>query len=165
MRPVETERRVGQEEDRLGLDAGGAKQAKPLLANSRVSALVRQDVTCLVRLGGERYGDSAALPGDAVRADVVLDEEPRRRLVVSHEDAVREPAAVQAAGLVGRLGKRHVQDVERAPRKELRALLGSDRIVRRSHKIRERTGRAGVADGAERLHVGHPRERTNAPGP
>jgi len=130
-----------------------------------VGALVRKNVSCLVRLGGERHGKSTALPGDAVRADVVLDEEPRGWLVVSDEDAFREPAAVQATGLVRGLRQRHVHHVERAPREELRALLGSDRVVGRSHEIRERTGRAGVADGAERLHVGHPRERTNALGP
>ena len=53
--------------------------------------------------------------------------------------------------------------VVRAAGIQLGALLVVDGVVRGSHEIRQRPGRAGVADGAERLGVGHRGERTNAP--
>jgi hypothetical protein len=55
-----------------------------------------------------------------------------------------------------------VEDVVRAAPVELGALGVVDRVVGRRHEIRQSTGRAGIADGAERLGVGHRGERTNA---
>ena len=78
------------------------------------------------------------------------------------EDSLREPVAVQVHGLLRRLGQRQVDDVERAAREELLALLAADCVVGRCDEIDERTGRAGVTDGAKRLQVAHRGERTNA---
>ena len=58
-----------------------------------------------------------------------------------------------------------MDDVVRAAREELRALLVVDGVVRRSDEIGQRAGRAGVADGAKRLDVGHRGERTNGLAP
>jgi hypothetical protein len=55
-----------------------------------------------------------------------------------------------------------MEDVVRAQREEPVALFGGDCVVRRGDEIGRRAGRVGVADGAERLQVGHPGERTNA---
>ncbi len=54
-----------------------------------------------------------------------------------------------------------MRDVVRAAGEEPVALLATDGVVGRGDEIRERTGRAGVADGAERLQVAHRGERTN----
>ena len=54
-----------------------------------------------------------------------------------------------------------MDDVVRAAGEELVALLATDGVVRRGDEIDERTGRAGVADGAKRLQVAHRGERTN----
>ena len=68
---------------------------------------------------------------------------------------------VAAPCLLGRLGKREVEHVVRAARVQVVTLLGRHRVVRRSYEVGQGPGRTGVADGAEALHVGHPRERTN----
>ena len=54
-----------------------------------------------------------------------------------------------------------MEDVVRAARVQTRSLVVVDRVVRRGDEVRQRSGRAGVADGAERLDVGHRGERTN----
>ena len=54
-----------------------------------------------------------------------------------------------------------MDDVVRAARVQPRALFIVDYVVRRGDEVRQRSGRAGVADGAERLDVGHRGERTN----
>ena len=128
-----------------------------------MGSLVGKYVPRLVRLDRERDDDSAALPGDAVRTGESLGEEPGSRLALVREDPACEPFAVQLRRLLGRLGQGQVDDVVRAPRSEALALLGVDGVVRRCDEIRQRSGRAGVADGAERLHGGHPGERTNGP--
>jgi len=105
------------------------------------------------------------LPRDSVRADVGLDHEPRRGVSLLLQDAPREPLRVEASGVLDRLGKRDVDDVVRAAREETRSLLVVDRVVGRCHELAERACRARVANGAERLGVGHRHERTNAPEP
>ena len=101
------------------------------------------------------------LARDAVRADELLAREPHRGIVVALEDPLREPVAVQLPRRRGRLGQGHVDDVVGAARIERRALLVGDGVVRRGDEVGQRAGRAGVADGAKRLHVGHRGERTN----
>ena len=124
--------------------------------------LVGQDAAGLVRLGRDRRDDSPPLPRHAVGTDEVLDEQPGRGVLLPLEDPGREPLGVEPAGLVDRVGERQVRDVVRAPREEALALRVAHDVVRRRHEIGERAGRAGVADGAERLHIGHRGERTNA---
>ncbi len=128
-----------------------------------MGSLVGKYLLRLVPFDRERDDDSTPLPGDAVRAREALGEEPGCRLCLVREDPVREPFAVQPARLLRRLGQRQVDDVVRAARSEALALLGPDGVVRRRDEIRQRSGRAGVADGAKRLHGGHPGERTNGP--
>ena len=157
----ERQGRIGEQEDRLRLDASLAEQTPAFLADARVRALVRKHASVRVRRGRDRDDHAAALARDAVRADELLHREPHRGLGVVFEDTVREPLAVEPPGLVGRLGKRDVDDVVRAARVQRRALLVVDGVVRRCDEIRQRAGRAGVADGAKRLDVGHRGERTN----
>ncbi len=116
----------------------------------------------LVRICRERHDDPAALSTDPVRADVVLGQKPCPTLVLALEHSAREPVGVEIARLLRRLGQGQVHDVVGAPREELVPLIAADRVVRRSYEIDQRSGRAGVADGAERLQVGHRGERTNA---
>ena len=136
-----------------GSRAAGAARSSRIV---RVRPLVREHASRLVRLGGERGDDAAALARDAVGADVVLDEKPRGRLVLALEDAVREPAR----GTGGRPpppspaasgGRRCTGSARRGASRS----SCDDGVVRRRDEIGERAGRAGVADGAERLHVGH----------
>ena len=157
---LELERPVLQDEDRLGLHAYRAQQPEPLLPDARMGSLVGKYVPRLVRLDRERDDDSAALPSDAVRP-VNPSERSQARLALVREDPACEPFAVQLRRLLGRLGQGQVDDVVRAARSEALALLGLDGVVRRCDEIRQRSGRAGIADGAERLHGGHPGERTN----
>ena len=128
-----------------------------------MGSLVGKYMPRLVRLDRERDDDSAALPSDSVGTGESLGEKPGSRLVLVREDPACEPFAVQLPRLLGRLGQGQVDDIERAARSEAVALLGADGVVRRRDEIRQRSSRAGIADGAERLHSGHPGERTNAP--
>ena len=128
-----------------------------------MGSLVGKYVSRLVRLNRERDDDSAALPSDAVRTGESLGEKPGSRLALVREDPACEPFAVQLRRLLGRLGQGQMDDVVRAPRSEALALLGVDGVVRRCDEIRQRSGRAGIADGAERLYGGQPGERTNGP--
>ncbi len=154
-RQLDVEIPVDEQEDRLGLDSGGLEQPLPPLPDLRMRVLVRQHAAGLVRLRGERDDDATPVAPDAVRPDVVLHEQPRRGHVLALEDPARQPLPVQAPRLVLRLGEGQVEDVVRAQREESLALVGSDRVVGRRHEVRDRAGRAGVADGAKRLQVGH----------
>ena len=102
-----------------------------------------------------------ALPCDAVRADELLAREPHGRLVLLLEDSLGEPVAVQLPCSGRRFGQRDVDDVVRAAGVERRSLLVRHGVVRGSDEVGQRAGRAGVADGAKRLHIGHRGERTN----
>jgi len=116
---------------------------------------VRKDSSRLVWLCRDRHDEAAAFALDAVRVDEILDREPGRRLVVVLEDSLGEPRAVEISRLFGRFGKRDVDDVVGAARVERRALVVVDRVVRGSDEVGRRPSRAGVADGAKRLDVGH----------
>ena len=151
-----------KEEDWLGLDVRRPEQIHSFLADVTVRPLVRKDAAGLVRLGRDRRDDSPPLPRHAVGTDEVLDEQPGRGVLLPLEDPGREPLGVEPACLVDRVGERQVRDVVRAPPEEALALRIAHDVVRRRHEIGERAGRAGVADGAERLHIGHRGERTNA---
>ncbi len=162
VRELGVERSLQEQKDGLRLDARRAQQVQPLIANTWVCSLVRQDVSRLVRLGRERDDDPAALPPDPVRADVLLREKPHGGFVLMLQDPVRKPVAVQLGRLLRQLGQRQVDDVVRAAREELLAFLATDGVIGRGDEIGERSGRAGVANGAKRLQVAHRGERTNA---
>ena len=68
-------------------------------------------------------------------------------------------------GFARGLRKRHVRHVVGAARVQGSALVVVDGVIGRCDEIGQRAGRAGVADGAERLNVGHRGERTNGPAP
>ena len=126
---------------------------------------MREDGARLVRLCRERHDHAAALARDTVRTNVALDRKPSSRLVVAGENALSQPFPVEPNRLTGRLGQGHVDDVVRAAPIQLCTLGLVDGVVGGCHEIRQRAGRAGVADGAERLDVGHRGERTNGLSP
>ena len=78
-RALYAERAVHEQEQRLRVHAGLAQELEPLLGRPPVRPLVGQDDPRLVRLGGERCDDAPALAADAVRAGVLLDDEPGGR--------------------------------------------------------------------------------------
>ena len=123
-------------------------------------SLVREDGSRLVRFGRNGHEHAVSLARHTVRADVPFDTDPCRGLGLLLEDPVREPLAVEPGGHLRRLGKGHVDDVVGTPRVQVRALVVVDGVVRGSDQIRQPSGRAGIADGAERLGVGHRGERT-----
>ena len=123
--------------------------------------LVGEDVPGLVRLDGERDDHAPPLTRDAVRADVLLDEQPRGGVRLPLEDAFVQPFAVEAPGGLGRLRQGQVDDVVRASPEQALALGRRDGVVRGRHEIGSRAGRAGVTDGAKRLQYRHRGERTN----
>ena len=151
---------VGEQEDRLGLDAGLAKQPAPFVPDGRTRALVRQHRARLVRLRRDRGDHTVTLARDAVRPT----NSSTASQTAGSSSSTRIPRGAtrgRASGLVYRLGERHVEDVVRTAREERRPLLVVDRVVRRSDQVGQRAGRAGVADGAKRLDVAHRGERTN----
>ena len=144
-----------EEEDRLELRLRRVQEAQPSLLRSAMRPLVRQHGSVLVRLDAERGDDARARARDAVGADVVLRQRPEGRLL-GREDAVLAPRAQVAAGLLLGVGQRQVDDVVRASREVLLALLGADHVVRRRDEALERAGPVGVvAKRAKRLDLGH----------
>ena len=79
--PVERDRAVPEQEDRLELRARRLEQPQAALLRAGVRALVRQDHAVLVRLDAERGDEALARARDAVGADVLLREPPVRRLL------------------------------------------------------------------------------------
>jgi hypothetical protein len=125
-----------------------------------VRELVREDDALLVRLDLERADQPVAGARDPVGADVSLRERPEGRLVVAREDAVALPFAEVARRLLLAVRKRQPDDVVRAPREVLVALLRRDHVERRRHEPLQRPRLPlVVAKRAKRLddrHPGHP---------
>ena len=128
---------------------------------------------CVRSCGSDRLRSRTAPPGAtrSVRAARAR-RRPGRRSVstasqsagvfVALEDPAREPLAVEAtrppSADSGSVTWRTLYGLRVY---SSRSLLVVDRVVRGRDEIRQRSGRAGVADGAERLDVGHRGERTN----
>ena len=88
--------RVGVEgEDRRQVRLRRARQAQAVLARARVRALVRADPAGAVVLDAHAREEAAARVRRAVRAGVVLDERPERRLVVADDGALGLPLRQQ----------------------------------------------------------------------
>ena len=155
------ERPVGQEEDRLRLHARGPKEIETVFSRVRGGSLVGEHGARLVGLGGQRDDEPLPLALDAVRTDIALRDDPRARVVVSREDPRGQPVPVERGTRSGGVGQRQMEDVVGTLREKGCTLLVVHRVVRRSDEIRQRTGRAGVANGAKRRGVGHRGERTN----
>src|SRR5215470_878348 len=98
--PVDLDRAVPEEEERLELRAGGAEQTQATLLRSLMRAFVWQDDAALVRLGPQRRDEAFAVAGDAVRTDVLLREPPVRRLRLLHQDAPLAPGGETGGGLL-----------------------------------------------------------------
>ena len=145
-----------EEKDRLELRPRGAKQPEPALFRPAMRALVRENDPVLVGLRPERGDEPRPRASNAVRADVVLREEPVAGLRVPREHALLAPVLHVPAGLLLVVGKRQMDDVVGAARQVLLALLGREDVVRRRDQPLQRAGlRLVVALGAERLHHGH----------
>ena len=145
-----------EEEDRLELCPGRAEEPQPPLLRAAVRAFVRQHDAVLVGLGSKRGDEAGAVTGDAVGTDVVLREEPVGRLLVACEHSAPAPVHDRSAGLFLGVRQGQVDDVVRAAGEELRALLGRDHVVRRSHELLERAGALLVVTlRPERLDHGH----------
>ena len=91
--PVERDRPVPEQEDRLEQRPRRAEQPQPPLLRARVRPLVREDDALLVRLDAQRGDEALAPAGDAVGADVVLREPPVR----GSGSSTRAPVSRQAA--------------------------------------------------------------------
>src|SRR5712691_44738 len=145
-----------EQKDRLELRAGGAEQPEPALLRTAMRALMWEDDSVLVGLGPERSDQPRPRAVDAVRADVVLREEPVAGLRIAREHALVAPGGQVTAGLLLVVWKRQVDDVVEAARQVLLALLGRDHVVRWRHEPLQRAClRLVVALGAERLDHGH----------
>jgi len=154
-RPLERITLVEQK-DRLELRAGGAEQPEPALLRARMRALVREDDSALVGLGTKRGDQPRPRAVDAVRADVILGEEPVAGLRVAREHALVAPSGHITAGLLLVVGKGQVDDVVRAAREVVLALRGRDHVIGRRHEPLQRAClRLVVALGAKRLDFGH----------
>src|SRR5437868_4782181 len=129
--PVDLDRPVPEEEQRLELRARRAQEAQPALLRPGMRALVRQDHAALVRLRMQRGDEPLAAARDAVGAYVVLREPPVRRLRVADEHTLLLPGGKIAGRLLLRVGERQVDDVVRAAGEIARALLLGDDVVRR----------------------------------
>ncbi len=93
---------------------------------------------------------------DAVGADVVLRQPPEARVGLLDERAVARASRARAAAACGLVVRqRQVDDVVRAPRRELLALGRRDHVVGRRDERLERAGALAVAEGAKRLDLGH----------
>src|SRR3984893_18796547 len=89
-----------EEEDRLELGAGGTEQPEPALLRAPMRTLVREDDAALVRLGPERGDEPRPRAWNAVRADIVLGEEPVAGLRIAGEDALLAPPRHVSGGLL-----------------------------------------------------------------
>src|SRR6266566_3806968 len=145
-----------EEEDRLELRAGGAEQPKPALLGATMRSLVREHGARLVRLRSERGDEAGPRPGNTVRADIVLGEEPVAGLRLPREHALLAPGDHVTACLLLVVRERQMDDVVRTAREVRLPLLGRDHVVRRRHEPLQRARlRFVVALGAERLDHGH----------
>src|SRR5579862_144576 len=121
--PVDVDRRVPEEEQRLELRARRLQQAEAALLRAGVRPLVREDDPGLVRLGVEGGDEPLAAALHPVGSDVVLRQPPVRRLPIANEDAVLLPGCEVTGGLLLRIGERQVDDVVRAATEVLATLL------------------------------------------
>ena len=141
-----------EEEDRLELRARRAQEAQPALDRLRMRTLVRENAAGCIRLGAERCHDPVAPARNAVGTDVVLLEVPDRRVRISRENPLGQPASVALArsSSVGRRGQ--MDDVVEITRAQLQDVLVVDHVVRRRRHLR---ARPCVENGTERADIGH----------
>ena len=153
--PVERDRPVEEQEDRLELRARRPEQAQATLLRPGVRPLVRQDHALLVGLDSQCGDEPLARALDAVRPDVVLPQPPVRGLVLLDEHARAAPVGEVARRLALRVRQGQMDDVVGAAREILRSLRLGDDVVRRCHDIGERghvvAKRLEGSDGGHRL--------------
>ena len=153
-----------EKEDRLYVRPNSPQQTEKALLRPGMSALVRKDDACVVRL--ESQGDDEALAGarDPIGAGVVLSEPPEGRLLVSQEHALGLPVPPEPRRLGLVVRESQVNDVVGATGEVAFPLLGRDHVVRWRHQVGEWPGPAlVVADGAKGLDQGHERPAYQPP--
>ena len=154
---LDVEAPVEEQEDRLGLDsrrcaAGGAAPPGSADACARAGARVRSRTARPRARRRRRAARAGRRPARrSPRRAATTPARPRvrgSRRPASRGTGARPPRPTPAGSGGGRCtGSR---ETSRSP------LLGRHGVVGRGDEIGRRAGRAGVADGAERLQIGHP---------
>src|SRR5215211_3731576 len=126
-----------------------------------MGALVGTDPSRPVLLDAHAREEAEPLEPAALGGGVALLERPQRGLALAHHDALLPPEPERLGGvLIGvaavRARQVDLHHVEGAARAQDGPLLVVDHVVRRGDHRLERADRGGVvAQGLERLHLGH----------
>ncbi len=152
-------RRVVEQEDRLELGLRRPQEAQAALLRAGVRPLVRQDDSLVVALEVQRADEARARARDAVRADVVLLDDPEGGLLLD-EHALVEPAVELGGRLLLRSGQRQPDDIPLAAGEVLVALRVREHVVGWRDQIRQGQGRR-VAKRTELANLGHAAEPTD----